>query len=168
MSTMDRAPRAGCSACRTNVPTASSHARLAFSQLLWRFASRSALIMYSQIRSAVLGSDCGRWPERPGAEQGLVQQVLLVAARAIADACPFTAVGAATARASAPNAPGISDSTLMRARTSSLRFVSCVDVVESACGHCRCRSASQPCSARGDTPKRAGSPPTSLSETSRL
>src|SRR5689334_8187647 len=35
---------------------------------------------------------------------------------------------------------GISDSTLRRARTSSPRLVSCVDVVESAYGHRACRS----------------------------
>ncbi len=66
------------------------------------------------------------------------------------------------------HAPGSSESTFRRARTSSLRLVSCVDVAESACGQCAARSAIQSWSACGATPKRSGSPPTSLSDTSRL
>ena len=66
------------------------------------------------------------------------------------------------------HAPGTSDSAFNRARTSSLRFVSCVDVVDRPCGQRCARRASQAWSASGGVPKPAGSPPTSLRETSRL
>ncbi len=66
------------------------------------------------------------------------------------------------------HAPGSSDRTFSRARTSSLRLVSCVDVAESACGHRAARARSHVCRRSGATPKRSGSPPTSFSDTRRL
>ena len=65
-------------------------------------------------------------------------------------------------------APGISDNTWIRARTSSLRLVSWVEVAESAWGHRAARSANQACSDSGGVPKWSGSPPTSFSDTRRL
>ena len=56
----------------------------------------------------------------------------------------------------------------MRARTSSLRFVSWVPVAESACGHCRRRAVFSAWNSAIDVPNRLGSPPTSFSEMSRL
>ena len=44
----------------------------------------------------------------------------------------------------AAHALGISESTSSRARTSSLRLVSCVDVVNIECGQCSARSSIGP------------------------
>ncbi len=55
----------------------------------------------------------------------------------------------------------------MRQRTSSARLLSCVEVASMVCGQCRSRSRLAPWKAEADTPKLAGSPPTSFSDTSR-
>ena len=103
--------------------------------------------------------------QRPGADERLVEQVLLV------PAWIRVAVDRVTARAgwrvptvsvACFHAPGSSESTLRRARTSSPRLVSCVAVAERPCGHRSARTASQRCSESGDTPKRSGSLPTSF------
>ena len=62
---------------------------------------------------------------------------------------------------------GTWDSTPIRARTSSPRLVSWVDSVVIACGHRRARIALLRWNSAALTPKRCGSPPTSLSDTSR-
>ena len=56
----------------------------------------------------------------------------------------------------------------MRARTSSLRLVSCVQVVSMLAGQCSARSWLRRWKMSAVVPKCSGSPPTSLSETSRL
>ena len=63
---------------------------------------------------------------------------------------------------------GISESTLMRARTSSPRLVSWVAVADRAWGERSRRSALAAWNSAMEAPKRLGSPPTSLSETRRL
>jgi hypothetical protein len=63
---------------------------------------------------------------------------------------------------------GTSDSTSMRARTSSLRLLSCVEVASIVAGQLLARSALAPWKALTVTPKVAGSPPTSFRDTSRL
>ncbi len=56
----------------------------------------------------------------------------------------------------------------MRARTSSERLLSCVEVAISVCGQRAARSALAAWNALTLVPKRSGSPPTSLSDTRRL
>ena len=63
---------------------------------------------------------------------------------------------------------GSSDSTLMRARTSSLRLVSWVELASSVAGQSRARSALWRWKAVSERPNWSGSPPTSLSEIRRL
>ena len=60
-----------------------------------------------------------------------------------------------------------SDRTLMRARTSALRFVSWVDSVSMVCGHCSAVRAVAPWKLSAGRPNTLGSPPTSLRQTSR-
>jgi hypothetical protein len=62
---------------------------------------------------------------------------------------------------------GISDSTLMRVRTSSERLLSCVEVATMVCGQRAARSTLAPWKARTVMPNTEGSPPTSLSDTRR-
>ena len=64
-------------------------------------------------------------------------------------------------------AAGISLMTSMRARTSSLRLASCVEVASIVCGQCGARSRLAAWKAATDMPKSSGSPPTSLTEISR-
>ena len=64
--------------------------------------------------------------------------------------------------------PEISESTLSRARTSSLRLVSWVDVASRASGWVRHRSMVWSWNASSGVPNRSGLPPTSFSETNRL
>ena len=59
------------------------------------------------------------------------------------------------------------DSTPILARTSSLRLVSCVDRVTMADGQYLALTSAPWWNSAADTPKRSGSPPTSLSDTSR-
>src|SRR3954466_6358621 len=66
------------------------------------------------------------------------------------------------------HAPGISDSTFSRARTSSPRFVSCVEVADNADGHRPFRADIHACTADGSRPNWVGSEPTSFSDTSLL
>ena len=72
---------------------------------------------------------------------------------------PRDPAAAASADASAGpprcHSSGISESTLIRARTSSLRLVSWVEVASIACGHRARRSAFCAWKAAGDSPKRA-------------
>ncbi len=65
------------------------------------------------------------------------------------------------------HASGVSESTSMRARTSSPRFVSCVESVVMACGAMRCRSCWRAWKSSTSIAKIDGSAPTSLSETRR-
>ena len=62
---------------------------------------------------------------------------------------------------------GTCDSTPIRARTSSPRLVSWVDKVVMAAGHSWPRTAAARWNSAALTPKRSGSPPTSLSEINR-
>ena len=62
---------------------------------------------------------------------------------------------------------GTCDNTPIRARTSSPRLVSWVDSVVIADGHNRARSRRATVKFGRATPNRAGSPPTSFSDTSR-
>ncbi len=55
----------------------------------------------------------------------------------------------------------------MRVRTSSLRFVSCVEVAESEPGKRACRSERSAWTSSGVEPKWRGSPPTSFRDASR-
>ena len=66
------------------------------------------------------------------------------------------------------HAPGISETTFRRARTSSPRLLSCVDVADSADGHRRWRLIIQSCTPAGSRPNTVGSLPTSFSDSSRL
>ena len=66
------------------------------------------------------------------------------------------------------HSPGSSASTASRARTSSPRLVSWVDSVVMVAGHDASRAASAAWNSAGETPNRAGSPPTSLSATNRF
>src|SRR5919204_5493283 len=66
------------------------------------------------------------------------------------------------------HAPGISDNTLSRARTSSPRFVSWVEVADNAHGHRLRRSDIHTWTSAGLFPKRVGSPPTSFRDNRRL
>ena len=77
----------------------------------------------------------------------------------------FTARHFATA---AFHAPGSSERTFSRALTSSPRLVSCVDVVESADGYCRCRCDIHRWTSDGSRPKRIGLAPTSFNDKRRL
>ncbi len=63
---------------------------------------------------------------------------------------------------------GISEITSMRARTSSERLLSWVEVASIVCGHLAVRSRLAPWNAETVMPKASGSPPTSFSDTRRL
>ena len=72
-------------------------------------------------------------------------------------------------RSCSRHAAGISESTSMRARTSSERLLSWVEVASIVCGQCaRAVGARAVESADAVKPNSAGSPPTSFSDTSRL
>ncbi len=70
-------------------------------------------------------------------------------------------------RTNSAHSEGTCDSTPMRARTSSPRLVSWVLKVVIAVGHNVARVCAREWNSAALTPKRSGSPPTSLSETSR-
>src|ERR1700733_6562603 len=63
---------------------------------------------------------------------------------------------------------GISESTLSRLRTSSLRLVSCVEVVSMVSGECLTRSWLLWCRVSSEIPKDLAEPPTSLDERKRV
>ena len=75
---------------------------------------------------------------------------------------------ATTCRTSSAKSFGTSVSSMIRARVSSLRFVSCVDSDVIACGHSPARSSCSKWNSAAPTPKRPGAPPTSCSATSLL
>src|SRR5439155_1448344 len=108
--------------------------------------------------------------ERPGADQRLVEEVFLV--RPGASTPPTSLLkrrfNPRHLLTASFHAPGSSDRTLRRARTSSPRFVSWVAVADRANGQRRCRSAIQSCTCPGSRPNRVGSLPTSFREIRRL
>ncbi len=81
--------------------------------------------------------------------------------------CPVEAIPRNSASTSAQRS-GISASTAMRARVSSPRLVSCVDRVVMAVGHDACRSACAVWKPATPSENSPGSPPTSVSEPSRV
>ena len=83
--------------------------------------------------------------ERPGADERLIEEILLVRVRSerAVDVDSEASIQRPPFVTAAFHAPGISDSTLMRARISSPRFVSCVDVADNADGQSRRRSTNQ-------------------------
>ena len=86
--------------------------------------------------------------------------------------CENDASGPGAAASSASTAVAhsspISASTLIRARTSSPRLVSCVDSVVMPSGDPDWRAAARAWKSASDPPNVPGSPPTSLSEISRV
>ncbi len=70
-------------------------------------------------------------------------------------------------RTRAAHASGIVESAPIRARTSPERLVSCVWVTSRLCGKRSARSALAAWNCSIEIPKRPGSPPTSLSASSR-
>src|SRR6516225_3996182 len=150
-----------------NCRTARSYSSLGLSQFVWTFDSRSAFRMYVATRSwtAVTSPSNGQTPTSVWYRK---YSSLRSGAGAPSTSILNRRFNARHLIMAAFHAPGISDRTLIRARTSSPRFVSCVHVADNAAGHRRWRSTIQAWTDAGATPNRVGSDPTSLRDTSRL
>jgi hypothetical protein len=140
-------------------------------QLERAFASRTAFSMYASMRPRYAAS-----PSASGISAGkLPRSVWYSRYSSLRDgaASPSTArfllrLMRLHRRTASRHAAGSSEITSMRARTSSARLLSWVELASIVCGHFAARSALAPWKADTVIPKCSGWPPTSFSEASRL
>ena len=156
-----RPPRSATTAAsattpRTNASTASSNAGTGSTQDVRSLASRVAFSTYATARSAVSGH----------APSSVCHTSSSVARSGPAvERCRAPRADQRTTVS--PHSVGHCASSTRRARTSSLRLVSCVDSVVCETGQSRCATAHASWNSSTGRPKRPGSPPTSLSAARR-
>ncbi len=144
------------STSRTNACTASSNSGTGSTQDVCALASRVAFSTYATARSALIGH----------APSSVCHTSSSVAGSGPAGRL-CRAARADQRTTASPHSRGHWASSTSRARTSSLRLVSCVDSVVWETGQSACWASHAAWNSATGRPKRPGSPPTSLSAANR-